>query len=99
MELPCDECLKTKRLIERLRSLVSRLDVHDLRVHGQIDEFFYMTKIEELKFLLDQHQKEMDGVHTTLKLMDSTYTQTYFQWRKDIKWLTGYSRELLQSKN
>lgn len=96
MELPCNECLKTKRLIDRLHLLVSRLDVHDLRVHGNIDEFFYLTKIEELKFLLDQHQKEVEGVRTTLRLLDSTYAQTYFQWRKDVRWLTGYSRGALQ---
>lgn len=93
MEFPCEECLKTRRLIDRLRALVSRLDFHDLRVHSNINEFYYMTKIEELTILLDQHQKEMEGVRKTLNLLSSTYTQAYSQWRNDIKWLEGYSRD------
>lgn len=82
----------TRLLIDRLCALVSRLDFHVLRVHGNIDEFFYMTKIEELTFLRDQPQKEMEGVRTTLKLMGSIYSQAYSQWRKDIRWLIGNNR-------
>jgi hypothetical protein len=78
------------RLVERLQQLMSGLDFHDLHIHHNIDEFYYLTKVEELRILMGLCEGEKKRLEAVIQLMDSKYVEVFHQWRKDVRWLCSY---------
>jgi hypothetical protein len=87
---------KIFKLIHRLKALISCLeDQSDLVIHQKIDQFFYMTKSEELKILLAQLEEEKKRLEITNGRLETKYEEIFRQWQKDARLLNTYliSRE------
>lgn len=90
MENPCKKGQQLSKLITRMRTLVSNLDSHDLRVHSTIDEFYYLTKVEELRILIELCENDRKSLESTVELMDRKYLEVFTKWQKDARWLNAY---------
>jgi len=84
-------CEKLSKLIERMQRLVACLnDRNNLVVHQQVNQFFYMQKIEGLKMLLSQFDDLRKNLEVLTSRIDETYDLCFEQWRKDARWLNTY---------
>lgn len=74
--------------MDRMQRLVTYLNERNsLILHQQVNQFFYMEKIEELKMLLSQFEeinKSLEGV--ALRIHEH-YSLCFAQWSKDARWL------------
>ena len=85
---------KIDKLIDRLVVLKRSLDNHqDPRIHREIDKFFYVQKESELRLLRERLEGLMGEIQRMEKMIDTNYTLTYEQWRKDFKWLHRHLRK------
>jgi tetrahydrodipicolinate N-succinyltransferase len=77
------------KLYERVKKLVNILSENhkNLHVHNNINEFYYMQKVEELK----QLEESITDAYLRLESLSSKYhaeyTQLYFNWKKDARWI------------
>ena len=86
-------CEKLSRLIERMQRIVTHLNSrYDLVLHHQINQFFYMQKIEELKMLLSQFEETRKSLDALTARMDAHYILCFVRWRKDARWLNNHHR-------
>lgn len=76
-----------------MQLLVAKLcEQQELTIHQQVNQFFYMQKIEELKMLMDQFDdlnRNLNGL--AAKIQDSSLA-CFAQWRKDARWLNNRKR-------
>ena len=87
------ELQKLAKLIERMEALVTYLnDRSDLVAHQQVNQFFYMQKIEELQTLLHQFNEATERVEMLAFRIDQTYSLCFAQWQRDARWLNSYRR-------
>ena len=93
MENRDSKIVKCSRLADRLKHLMSSLDFYDLHIHQHIDEFYYLTKLEELKILVSQYEVEKKKLDATMQLVDLKYIEVFHQWRKDARWLCSYQND------
>lgn len=86
---------KLTKLIERMQRIVTHLnDRYDLVLHQQVNQFFYMQKIEELKVLLSQFDETSKSLEMVASRIDEHYSLCFAQWCKDARWLnTHHLRE------
>jgi hypothetical protein len=92
--------IKSEKFIVRLHRFVELLKEHsrDLVVHRMIDQFYYMQKevqIQELSTQLDEALRNLETVHTTL---EQEYRKVYYQWRKDVRWMSRYRSGMEQKQ-
>lgn len=82
---------KLPKLIERMQRLVTYLnDRNDLVTHQQVNQFFYMQKIEELKMLLKQFEETKQMLQSLTRRIDEHYLLCFEQWRKDVRWINSH---------
>jgi len=88
------------KLFERVQKLTSVLSEHrkDLRMHRNVDEFFYMQKIEELK----QLEESIEDAYKRLKALkgkfNSEYKLLYCSWKKDARWVNKFVNSQFEIK-
>lgn len=82
---------KITKLIHQLKTLIAHLDsLDDLVIHKDIDQFFYMTKSEELKFLFAQYEEEKKRFETTTGKLEMKYKEIFQHWQRDVRLLNTY---------
>lgn len=90
----CSADKKFNKLFLRVKAFISVLKIReDLAVHHNINEFFYMTKSEELKFLCTQYEEEKGRLDMTFARLQEKYSEIFPQWKKDVRWLSEYLRQ------
>lgn len=83
---------KLLKLIERMQHLANYLnDRNNLVIHQQVDQLFYMQKIEELKILLSQFEEISKRLETLRSRIDENYSLCFAQWCKDSRWLNSHN--------
>lgn len=83
---------KCQKLILRMQWLVENLgERKDLVVHQQLDQFFYMQKIEELQMLLSQFDDIKRRLESITSRIHAHYHLCLDHWRKDARWLNAYN--------
>lgn len=60
---------------------------NDLVVHQQLNQFFYMQKIEELRMLMAKFDEIKKSLDTLTSGIDEEYILCFEQWRRDARWL------------
>lgn len=71
--------------------MVSSLDSsRDMVIHSKLDQFYYMTKAEELTLLLDQCEGVKYQLDAMMNRMDLTYSEVFNRWRHDARLLNSY---------
>ncbi|MEJ0055964.1 MAG: hypothetical protein WDN75_10100 [Bacteroidota bacterium] len=82
---------KVAKFIGRIEGFVLQLDdQHQLNVHTSIDQFYYMTRAEELKFLLVQYAEEAEKLQAIRNRIEEKYRETFNHWRRDTRWLNNH---------
>lgn len=82
---------KLPKLIARMQHLVTYLnDRNDLVVHQQLNQSFYMQKIEELRLLTAKFDEIKKSLDTLASGIEEKYNLCFEQWRKDARWLNSY---------
>ncbi len=75
------------RLISKLDSFVGCLDKKkNLGLHSQVDQFYYMTRVVELRYLWKQYEDGRGDASTIVRQMNITYEETFLRWQKDVRW-------------
>ena len=80
---------KLDKMIHRLLKVVNQLDDSlDLTLHRKIDQFYYMQKAEELKFLKEEYVEAMANVQRIQNRLDIDYPLIFETWKRDLRVLT-----------
>ncbi len=87
------EPVNLSKLIDRMELLVRDLRDRrdDIAVHQQINQFFYLQKIEELKMLQAQVEDLREGIARISARLRANYDVCVTEWRKDARWLNSHS--------
>lgn len=81
-------CEKPTKLIDRMQRLVIYLNErNNLILHQQVNQFFYMQKIEELKMLLRQLEEINKSLDVVTLRIHEHYRLCFAQWSKDARWI------------
>lgn len=91
MDCTPEKSSKVQKLLARLRSLISQLDTRkEIGLHSQVDQFYYMTKAEEIKILLEQVEENRKRQDLLCARLANKYSETFMQWQKDARWTSLY---------
>ena len=82
-----------EKLVQKIASLISTLEQSsELSVHSTIEQFYYMERVAEIKFLNEQ----MQDLEARLEMLKSARELRYFElasrWRVDARWLHRHQR-------
>jgi uncharacterized membrane protein YgaE (UPF0421/DUF939 family) len=81
------------KLMSKLQTLTSQLqDEKGVGLHQAVSDFYYMQKIEELKFLIAKHDDLYEQIAKISEIIDQEYRQIYEQWKKDLRFITSYKK-------
>lgn len=87
-------CEKPTKLIDRMQRLVTYLNErNNLILHQQVNQFFYMQKIEELKMLLRQLEEINKSLDAVTLCIHEHYSLCFAQWSKDARWVNTYGQQ------
>jgi len=90
---------KTERFITHLQQLLKQVRANgNLKIHQEINESFYMQKIEEFKFLCEQLRATEGRLEEIKGRIMKHYIGAYPFWKRDARWLNNYLRNVVQSK-
>lgn len=80
---------KAKKLLRRLKiiAIILRNNPH-LRLHGDVDQYTYIQRIEEMKIVLEQFDDLRDKFRRLSEILDERYHTSYCQWRRDVMQLS-----------
>jgi hypothetical protein len=89
---------KFEKFLKCLDQLVVDLSSkQDLPVHTNINQFYYMQKIVELKVLKNTLEEELARLNFVQENLESVYRQVFISWSRDVRWLKR--NEILTSKS
>ncbi len=85
-----------EKTVEKVREFIPELKDHihklqrdtRLAVHKSVDEFSYMTKAEELRFLLERYDAECARLQGTLNLLSSKHEELKKKLEADQVWFS-----------
>ncbi|HEY9007446.1 MAG TPA: hypothetical protein VIM75_15005 [Ohtaekwangia sp.] len=85
---------RLQKLQEKLQALSTQLQCErSVGLHQAINQFYYLQKIEEIKYLLDKLRgMEEQRIHLAA-IIETEYIQIFTQWRKDVRVLINYQRD------
>jgi hypothetical protein len=77
-------------------SLIKDLDSmpYDILVNREVDKFYYMQKLAELRLMDDKLYEALERVRMIMEARYDTRTSVMMRWKKDLKWLRITSRVL-----
>lgn len=86
-----------RKLEERVMSLIKLLDSmpYDIVVNRELDKFYYMQKLAELRLLDDNLYEALERVRVMMAGRYDTRREVMMRWKKDVKWLALRRDELL----
>jgi|GEM_PF-1409067 len=85
---------KVIKLIIILKKFINSLNENrQIAVHNNINQFYYMTKAEELEFLLNKYNRDSSTQIITQKMIDTKYHEAFMHWSKDARWYSTFNRQ------
>ena len=78
-----------KKLEERLISLIKALDSmpYDIVANRELDKFYYMQKLAELRLLDDKLYEVLERVRVMMAGRYDTRREVMNRWKRDMRWL------------
>lgn len=78
-----------------MMSLINALDSmpYDIVANRELDKFYYMQKLAELRLLDDKLYEALERVRVMMAGRYDTRKEVMMRWRRDMKWLALRSRE------
>ena len=91
MECTPEKSNKVQKLLTRLKTFISQLDSRaEIGLHSQVNQFYYMTRAEEIRFLLEQVEENRKRQEFLCARLATKYSETFIQWQKDARWTSLY---------
>jgi len=90
---------KVAKLINKLDDFIHKLEnLRVIIVHQEVNQFYYMQKVEELTFLHSQLSALIEKQSSVQQLIDIIYPQVLSRWQQDARWVNSYktSKETFQ---
>jgi hypothetical protein len=86
------------KMMSKLQSLSLLLhDEKSVGIHQEVNHFFYLQKIEEIKFLM----MKLDNLNLQLsklnEILELEHKQVFAQWKKDLRFINSYHRNKTHS--
>jgi hypothetical protein len=83
---------KPEKLYVRIQKLVNVLSENrkNLHIHNNINEFYYMQKVEELKQLEESITDAYKRLENLKDRYHTEYTHLYCNWKKDARWINKF---------
>lgn len=77
-------------------SLIRHLDSmpFDIVVNREVDKFYYMQKLAELRLMDDKLYEALERVRVMMEARYDTRREVMIRWKKDVKWLRVTSQVL-----
>lgn len=66
---------------------------HDIVANRELDKFYYMQKLAELKMLDDKLYEALERVRVMMAARYDTRREVMSRWKRDAKWLALRRRE------
>ncbi len=87
--------LTNQKLEERMRGIVRDLDSipFDIVANRELDKFYYMQKLEELRMLDSKLQEAVERVQLMVAARYDLRREIMLRWKKDVKWLATRGKE------
>ena len=84
---------KLEKFIQRVEVLMNvlREQRNNLHIQNNIDQFYYMEKLAELRVLEENLLDEVDRLSYYQQRFENEYTQAFCRWRKDVRFLNSLS--------
>jgi hypothetical protein len=85
-----------RKLEDRVLEIIRDLDAmpFDIVANRELDKFYYMQKLAELKVLDDKLYEAVERVRIMIAGRYDTRRELMLRWKKDVKWLALRRREL-----
>ena len=84
---------KLNELIYNVQNLVGCLNrQRDIDLHRNIDQFYYMQKLEELKILKSQREAVREPLPSVDARIARHYHEIAAKWSKDISWMNTQNK-------
>jgi hypothetical protein len=85
---------KIRKLVQKLEYTVCMLTTHkDLQVHQKVNQFLYMERVEEMKFLVQELEHLAHRLSFLESVLERQYVHAYCAWRRDIRFLHHFIRK------
>lgn len=82
------------KLLHRLDEFIHQLNgIHDLTVHQQISQAYYMERHVELRELLRQYEHIDERLHFLFQCLEATGRTSFDHWRRDVRSLHAYQKK------
>lgn len=79
------------RFIASLRKLLDQTQAHrSLGILQEINETYYMQKIEEFSLLHEQLHETIQRLQELQEKINKHYQDTFHVWKKDVRWLNAH---------
>lgn len=84
---------RLQKFLVKLQALSAQLHLEkSVGLHQAINQFYYLQKAEEVKFLIDKLQKLEAEQARLARMIETSYCQIYDHWRKDVRELSNHHR-------
>jgi hypothetical protein len=67
---------------------------HDIVANRELDKFFYMQKLAELKMLDDKLYESLERVRVIMTARYDTRREVMSRWKRDVRWLASRRKEV-----
>lgn len=85
--------IQLEKLMFRFQQMISSLaGKKDLRLHANIDQFYYMQKLVELRLLVTILKGACPAETLLHQKINDRYRGMYCTWKKDARFLNRYLR-------
>lgn len=79
------------RFIACLKKLLEQIQAHrSLEILHEINETYYMQKIEEFSLLHEQLHETVQRLQELQEKINNHYHDTFYVWKKDVRWLNAH---------
>jgi hypothetical protein len=85
-----------RKLEDRVVGMIRELDgmPFDIVANRELDKFYYMQKLAELKILDDKLYEALERVRMMMTARNETRREVMIRWKRDMKWLALRRKEL-----
>ena len=68
----------------------------DIVVNRELDKFYYMQKLAELRVLDDKLYEALERVKVMMAARYDTRREVTSRWKRDMRWLSSRRREVVR---
>lgn len=81
--------MMNRKLEERVITLIDALDSmpYDIVANRELDKFYYMQKLAELRLLDDKLYEALERVRVMMAGRYDTRREVMERWKRDVRWL------------